>query len=442
MPSSASSSFRSRAGALLGSAWLVWAVRLVLGATFAVSGFVKGVDPWGSVIKIGEYFMVWDIPVPGALVVFCAFLLAAFEFVWGVLLMFGCYRRCSVWMLALQMALMLPLTFYIMVADPVDDCGCFGDFFVISNTATFIKNLFISLGLVYMIFFNTRDGGLYVNGVQWIIGGLVTFYILGVELFGYNIQPMLDFRRFAPGTMLVSEEEGGEVEMEYLYARDGVTETFSLDDLPDSTWTFVESRVAAGEVDDTDGFAIIDSEGEDIAPDIIDNGTEMFIVTIPDVSRVDLSATYLLNDLKEFMASRGGSMLALVGSDMAHIAEWEDVAMTTYPVVRAEPRLISELARGTAALVYLDHGRVVWKRMLTSINGTLVSETPSGALLDVLDPRTAHWLGSLSILFGGALLVILILDRSGKLLQWHLTRRALRRSAVKDAAASEEDKEK
>ncbi|MDE6418143.1 MAG: DoxX family protein, partial [Duncaniella sp.] len=427
MPSSPSSSSPSSLRRLLASPWLVWTLRILVGAVFVLSGFVKGVDPWGSVIKIGEYFTVWGIPVPGAVVTFCAFLLAGYEFVWGLLLMLGCYRRASVWLLTLQMAVMLPLTLYILIADPVEDCGCFGDFIILSNAATFSKNLLLTLALVYLIRFNTRVRGLYIDEVQWIVGGLVTFYILLVELYGYNIQPMLDFRRFAPGTMLVAEEEDKEATLEYTYERDGIRQTFTLDALPDSTWTFVDSRVVGGEVDDADGFTIIGDDGEDIAPELIDNGTEMFIVTIPDVDRVDLSATYLLNDLNEFIEERGGSMLALVGSDRDRIAGWEDVAMTTYPVERAEPRLLSELARGNAALVYLDHGRVVWKRMLTSLNGTMVSETPSAELIDALDPQTLHSLPTLTVIFAGTLTVIFILDRSGKLLHWHFTRRRMLR---------------
>ncbi|MDE5750833.1 MAG: DoxX family protein, partial [Duncaniella sp.] len=314
MPSSPSSSSPSSLRRLLASPWLVWTLRILVGAVFVLSGFVKGVDPWGSVIKIGEYFTVWGIPVPGAVVTFCAFLLAGYEFVWGLLLMLGCYRRASVWLLTLQMAVMLPLTLYILIADPVEDCGCFGDFIILSNAATFSKNLLLTLALVYLIRFNTRVRGLYIDEVQWIVGGLVTFYILLVELYGYNIQPMLDFRRFGPGTMLVAEEEDKEATLEYTYERDGIRQTFTLDALPDSTWTFVDSSVVGGEVDDTDGFTIIGDDGEDIAPELIDNGTEMFIVTIPDVDRVDLSATYLLNDLNEFIEERGGSMLALVGS--------------------------------------------------------------------------------------------------------------------------------
>lgn len=431
MPSSQSSSSRrpGRLSEILSAGWLIWTVRILTGALFAFSGFVKAVDPWGSIIKIGEYFDAWSIAMPDTLMVCAGFLLGAYEFVWGGLLLLGCYRRASVIFLLLQMAVMLPLTAYIMIFNPVDDCGCFGDAFVISNTATFVKNIIITLLLVYLLIYNTRISGLFITYVHWIVGGMLTFYILGVELYGYNIQPMQDYRRFPAGTMLVAsdddnadEDEDGGVEMEFIYEKDGRREVFGMDNLPDSTWTFVDRRIVGGETDTEDGFPIIE-DGEDIAPDLIDNDVRMFVVTIPDVRTVDLSVTYVLNELNDFITSQGGGMIALVGSGDEGIDWWRDISMATYPVVHAEPKQLKELARGNAAIVYLDHGKVVWKRTASSVTGTVVRETPPDRLLSVLDPDSSVILRWWSICFGGALAVLFLLDRSGKLIKWHLSRR-------------------
>ncbi|MDE5954087.1 MAG: DoxX family membrane protein, partial [Duncaniella sp.] len=145
---------------------MVWTVRVVIGAVFVVSGFAKSIDPWGSYYKIYEYLDVWGWDIPSALVVLAAFALGGFEFVWGCLLLLGCYRRVAVWLLLLMMAFMLPLTLYIAIADPVADCGCFGDFWIISNTATFLKNIVITQLLLYLAVFNRRVDGLFFPYVQ------------------------------------------------------------------------------------------------------------------------------------------------------------------------------------------------------------------------------------------------------------------------------------
>ncbi|MCH5325828.1 MAG: DoxX family protein [Duncaniella sp.] len=427
MPSSQSSSSQRQSliERILGSTVLIWLMRLAVGGLFAFSGFVKAVDPWGSIIKINEYLTVWGTELPGALTVCGGFLLGGFEFLWGVLLMLGCYRRCSVWMLTLQMTFMLPLTLYILIASPVDDCGCFGDAITISNTATFVKNIVITIALIYLILYNTRVAGLFTTYVQWIVGGLVTFYIFAVELFSYNIQPLQDYRRFAPGAMLVEQEaddDAADVEMEYIYEKDGQRRTFAIDNLPDSTWTFVDRKIVSGEADNTDGFIII-RDGEDIAPELIDNEIPMFLVSLPNVRMVDLSATYVINELNDFILSQGGSMLALVGSDEASIEWWRDISMATYPIVKADERELLELARGNAALIYLNKGRVEWKRSVESITGTVVRETPSDKLLAELDPEPDFVLKSLTFGFGAVFLIFFILDRSGKLIQWHFSRK-------------------
>lgn len=123
-------------------------------------------------------------------------------------------------------------------------------------------------------------------------------------------------------------------------------------------------------------------------------------------------------------------MVALVGSGEEGIEWWRDISMATYPIIRTEPKQLLELARGNAALVYLDHGVVRWKRAVASITNTLVKETPSSALLATLDPEPTYYLKLISVSFGLIFVVMLILDRSGKLLQWHLQRRKRKASAA------------
>ncbi|MDE6859544.1 MAG: DoxX family protein [Duncaniella sp.] len=409
---------------------VVWFLRIIVGATFVVSGFSKGVDPWGSVIKINEYLTVWGWDIPSALVTFGAFVLIGLEFVFGVLLLMGCYRRVSVWILLLQMCFMLPLTLYIAVANPVADCGCFGDFWVISNTATFVKNIFLTIFLVYLAIFNKRVAGLYIPYVQWIVGGLLTLYIMVVSFVSYNVQPLMDFRSFAPGTALLSsdedDEDADEPVFEYVYERDGEKRVFTIDELPDSTWTFVARNLVRGSLEVSDGFTIIE-DGEDIAPDVISEDGEQFIVTIPDIKKVDLSCTYLINELNDFITARDGSLVALVNSDEHGIEWWRDISMASYPIYNAEPNLIKELARGHAALVYLKDGVVQWKRTLSSISYTFVTETPSSRLMAELDPEPALALETFTGVIGIALLVILFLDRSGKLVAWLIRRRRRKR---------------
>ena len=139
---------------------IVWIFRLIVGGTFIISGLAKMIDVWGSIYKIEQYLNVWGVPQPRSIVFFVALMLSGVEFILGCMLATGSYKRVSVWAMTALMAFMLPLTLYIAIDDPVPDCGCFGDFLVISNTATFLKNVLLVAMLVYLLFF-TQKGRCY-----------------------------------------------------------------------------------------------------------------------------------------------------------------------------------------------------------------------------------------------------------------------------------------
>ena len=89
----------------------VWLSRLVVGATFAIAGWAKAIDPWGFVIKTGEYLAVWDWTLPAELIVAACVAVASIEFCTGVLIAIGAMKRFSVWTAAAFMVLMLLLRF-------------------------------------------------------------------------------------------------------------------------------------------------------------------------------------------------------------------------------------------------------------------------------------------------------------------------------------------
>lgn len=427
--SSNSPQVKNKTGKFFSSA-AVWILRILIGGVFILSGFVKSIDPWGSFYKIGEYFQVWGWDIPSPVIVFGAFLLGGFEFVLGCLLLLGCYRRSAPGLLLLMMAFMLPLTAYIMVVNPVSDCGCFGDFLILSNTETFLKNLVITAALIYLFIFNKKVGGAFVPYVQWIVGAWISLYILIIALYGFNVQPMIDFRRFSPGIELLTGENEGENESEavyeFVYEKNGEKRNFTIDNLPDSTWNFVDRILISGDEGFSEGLSIIE-DGEDIAEDVISTEGEQFIVTVPEMSAVDLSYTYLLNDLNDYIEARGGSMVALVSGDEADVDKWRDVSMASYPIYRSEATLLKELARGRAALIYLKDGIVQWKRSLSSISYSFVTETPYDEIAEELDPRPGFILNSVSAFFGLILLIIFLLDRSGKLVSWLIRRKHMSR---------------
>lgn len=108
------------------------------------------------------------------------------------------------------MAFMLPLTLWIAVSNPVADCGCFGDAFLLSNWATFWKNVGLSVGLIWLWRYNRKIICLITPALQWIciVGSCI--FIVTIELFGYMVQPLIDFRPYKIGERIVDSEESFE----------------------------------------------------------------------------------------------------------------------------------------------------------------------------------------------------------------------------------------
>lgn len=400
----------------------VWILRVVLGAVFIFSGLTKSIDLWGTVYKIEEYLQVWNIAEPRMPVVFASLILCGGEFELGVMLMLGCYRRTCVWLLTLMMAFMLPLTLWLWIADPIADCGCFGDVLVISNAASFWKNVVITAGLLCLWRSNRKVAGLISPYGQWLAATVTAVYITAVALIGYNVQPLYDFRRFPVGTSLLSDVDSEDQQNDdpvysFVYQRDGEVRTFSEDNLPDSTWTFVDRKLISGNETATDRFAILD-DGEDITADAIAAEGEQMLVVIPEIMRVNPSHTFTINTLSDYMADQGGTLTALIAPDSQGLDYWMDISMANYPVYTAEPTLLKELVRGNLGLVFMRDGKIVWKRTLPSSLPLELDREESGQLLDSLAPAGHRVFGRLTLAALIALAIVIFADRTGALLHF------------------------
>ncbi len=406
----------------------IWICRLLAGGTFIVSGLSKMIDIWGFIYKIDQYLNVWGCPQPQGLIFTMAAALSAIEFVLGVLMALGCYRKLSTWTMTLIMLGFTPLTAYITIANPVPDCGCFGDFIVLSNGATFAKNIVILSALVYLLFNNNKAEGLLTRYSQWLVGWLSAFYMIAVGMIGYTIQPLIDFRQYKVGTSLTDSDSGGgdeAVTFRFIYEKEGERRTFMADSLPDDSWTFVDREIASGDLSavESGGFSVYDSDGDDVTADAIAGEGEELLLLIPDMKDIDVSTTYVINEMARYMADRGGSLIGILGTTSDGLEQWRDLSMASYPLYTAEDTSIKELARGSVSFVYLRDGVIQWKRTLSSIDTDLLDDPDNVDIMEVLYFPGDKYFLMLTGLFLGLVLIVFALDRSGRAVKLHLTRK-------------------
>lgn len=392
----------------------VWLARVVAGAAFVVSGWAKSVDPRGFVYKLSEYLAVWHIDgiVSTDILAIMAVALSVFEFVTGLMIITGSLRRSSPVAGLLMMLVMLPLTAYIAIADPVSDCGCFGDLIVLGNTETFLKNIVITAALIIALIWHKAAMPLYRPGLQWLVGVLGGIYAITVAVIGWQFQPIVDFRPYGVGHSLVAEEADS-TGPAYIYSKDGEESQFSLDELPDSTWTFV--RVVDKNAGDH-SLAVFDDDDdvteELLAPD--ESGAPMLLLVVTEPGIDNLVRSRLANELAEYAADNGIRMAGIVALSGDALEQWIEMARPEYDVYSSSDTSLKQLVRGGQGLVLLDSGRkVVWKRNFATIDPDILErESPLQSVVSVDDGRVAIWL---SICFVVGLLLLYIISTLTKL---------------------------
>ena len=308
---------------------LTWLLRILCGGLFIFSGFVKAIDPWGTLFKVDEYLNAFAIWMPYALMRLFVFALCAIEFVVGCFLFLGCFRKSCPIFAALIMVFMLPLTLWIAMENPVADCGCFGDAVVLSNWMTFWKNVLLTIGIGFLIHYNLSAICLITPAFQWLAVVASGVFIVFIEIVGFFYQPLIDFRNYPEGTVLFSSQQREDGE--------GL-DVFDIDTLDDKN----------EEADEPEGKELI--------------------VMIPRVSLVSPATTWKLNSLYEWCQANGVKMIGVVSGSKDEIREWEDLSMANYPIYIADDTAIEEVVRGNPGIVYLDQGKIVWKASLNSID--------------------------------------------------------------------------
>lgn len=373
---------------VLQSTFAITVMRVVTGLVFIISGLSKGIDPWGFIFKIEDYLSVWGLDIPRPIVLTGAIALSAYEFVLGVMIAIGAYKRLAPRLLLLTMVFMLPLTLYIAIANPVNDCGCFGDFLRLSNAVTFIKNMILTAMLIWLIKYNVKaEWALVKKPFQFLSLSVCTIYLLVVALLGYFVQPLADFRDFPIGTTLLSNVQQVDEPL-YTYSKGNETLAFKPDALPDSTWTFI-GRAAPSKSDDITELAVFDSFGDDVTEEVLGSGSTLLLITIPEPSETDVAYSYAANEIAEAATHSGYNVVALIGGGQDAVENWQDISMSVYPCYLSDDSALKNLVRGTLGLVAVDTaGKIEWKRSLPSVDfETLESLEAQTAEIGTLAPQ-------------------------------------------------------
>ena len=218
--------------------------RVLFALTFILSGILKLLDPVGTGLIVHEYlsFMHLDFLDSGAIVLGIA--LATLEFLIGICVLSGLRLRIVAWVALILTAFFTILTFYLMRFNPISDCGCFGEAIHLTNSQTFIKNV-VLLVLAILIFLGRKRATRVAPApLEWVFIALFALVGLSVALRALATIPQVDFTAYRVGSSLdeLAQENQARFETTFIYTKDGHTEEFTLDNLPDDSWTYLDSK--------------------------------------------------------------------------------------------------------------------------------------------------------------------------------------------------------
>lgn len=312
---------------------LVQIARIIVGALFIFSGFVKLVDPIGSQYKFEEYFsegvLNLEFLIPYALPFAIVLIIA--EIVLGFALLVGWRVKFTVRSLKVIILLFLFLTWYSAYYNKVTDCGCFGDAIKLDPWETFYKDVILTV-LIFFIGFKIKlikpifpksNPGLIVF-MSLIISSGITYYVL-------EHLPIIDFRAYAIGKNI---PEGME------YKNDG-------------------------KIPPVHDF-MLENAQNDLAPEIFKMDKVMLVI-MSSFEKSDFVAFPEIKDVAEIAIQKGYSVYGVSASFSDIIEITVKKYKLPFEVLFCDETTLKTMIRANPGIMILNKGTIVDKKNWTDI---------------------------------------------------------------------------
>lgn len=321
-----------------------------IGFVFFISGLLKLMDPVGAGLVMKEYFAFLHIDFlePVAKASGTAFAFA--ESITGAALVTGVWRKAVAPIAVGMQAFFTLLTLLLVIFKPEMDCGCFGEAIHLTHGQTFVKNLII-LALLLIYYIPVKYLG-ETKRKKYVSFGVVSLSTAAFALYSLLYIPMADFTDFKPGTKInKAGESGNTYEAAFIYSKDGKEESFTLENLPDTTWTFVrtETTDAKRKREAVAAVSIYDNNGE-YADSLLSTGRIMAITIYKgNLSEKDTKA---LNTFIRNAGTAGFIPLVLTSADLDGL---------NAPIYHCDYKTLITLNRSNGGATYMNDGVIIRK---------------------------------------------------------------------------------
>lgn len=351
--------------------------RIIVGLVFIFSGFVKSVDPYGTAYKIIEYMGAFGftdfINAMPLLPILLSIFLCSLEFIVGILLVLGYFKKSINWLVGLMMLFFTVLTFIDALTNKVSDCGCFGDAIKLTNWQTFWKNIILDILLILSFIFDKLKLSASVNKRYGrMIGGIIILLVLCFTFLNAVYEPIVDFRPWKEGNRMVPKLQDQKPPVSYALYRNNKTSQereFGMEELMKayqedsnfiSNWTFISSRVLNTNTIAADGFSMVGVlDDKDQSFEILSHPGITFIFTIVNL---DFPSKKSIQKIAKFEkeATKYGCQTAIITS--SSVKKWalftEKYNWKNILIYSTDDKAIETMMRSNPGIVMMKDGVV------------------------------------------------------------------------------------
>ena len=235
---------------------LVNIARGLVGGLFIFSGLVKAIDPKGLSYKMQEFFEVWarDGFLPKLMNTFnehsltFSIVIITLEVFLGLALLLGWQKKMTTWLLLLLTLFFTFLTAFVLFTGKIKACGCFGDCIPLTPTQTFTKDIILLVLVVLLLMGHKFIKPLFKPIICPAILAMAISGVLFLQTYVQHHLPLKDCLPFKVGNNILElrkmpkDAVPDKFDYTFVYQKNGEKKEFGVNNIPDSTWQFVDRK--------------------------------------------------------------------------------------------------------------------------------------------------------------------------------------------------------
>ena len=316
-------------------------------------------DPVGAGLVMDEYYTFLHLDFLSFSAKVMGTIFALIETLIGAALITGVWRGfIAKFALGLQIFFTV-ITLFLVIFNPEMDCGCFGEAIHLTHMQTFVKNI-ILLALLLAYFIPQTHLG-ETKRRKYISFSIIGVSVLCFTIYSWIYIPLIDFTAYKPGAKLAAgatyDEEAMRKETFFIYEKDGIQETFTLETLPADieSWTFIRTETPS--IDTHLELSIRDKESGEYMDTLATTGKVMVVsVYDPDMRK---SSWEKIDAFMQRSEKAGFTTLLLCSTDDGVPAYIKDKAYI------ADYKTLISMNRSNGGVTYFNNGILIrkWARI-------------------------------------------------------------------------------